>query len=94
MLQAIKTRRSRLACRRRAIFDAFVAILIATILSLPFTAWSAQGLLAELAPDFALKSFKGNNLRLSEYRGEVVLVNFWAFRCGKCREQLTVVDDL
>jgi len=30
------------------------------------------------APDFALKSDSGRNLRLSELRGQVVLVNFWA----------------
>jgi peroxiredoxin len=49
---------------------------------------------APAAPDFALKSTEGRNYRLSEYRGEVVAVVFWASWCGGCREQLAVLRDL
>ena len=40
------------------------------------------------APDFVLKSVTGGNLRLSEYRGQVVMLSFWATWCGDCRAQL------
>jgi len=39
-------------------------------------------------PDFALKTAGGDNQRLSEWRGEVVLLSFWAEWCGRCSEQL------
>ena len=43
---------------------------------------------ARAAPDFALKALDGYNYRLSEYRGDVVAVVFWASWCGGCRREL------
>lgn len=68
-------------------------ILLLSI-SAPSHSGSAEELLEQPAPDFALKSMSGNNLRLSEYRGEIVLVNFWATWCGACRDQLEALDKL
>jgi peroxiredoxin len=41
-----------------------------------------------VAPDFVLKATDGRNLRLSEYRGDVVIVTFSAAWCGACRSAL------
>jgi thiol-disulfide isomerase/thioredoxin len=40
------------------------------------------------APEFTERTLAGGNLRLSEHRGDVVLVGFWASWCGTCREYL------
>jgi len=48
----------------------------------------AYGLIGRAAPDFALHAAAGSNVRLSEHRGEVVVLSFWSSRCSPCRAQL------
>jgi peroxiredoxin len=48
------------------------------------------------APPFALKDLKGKTTRLADYRGKVVLLNFWYSTCPPCRKEtpdLTALHD-
>ena len=53
---------------------------------------AAPTIVGKEAPDFVLKSMDGRNLRLSEYRGQVVLVNFWARWAGDSRQEMPALD--
>jgi len=70
-----------------------------TIIALVFSVFAASslassGMEGQPAPDFALKSSTGENLRLSEFRGDVVMINFWATWCGPCRQEMPLLDEL
>ena len=49
-------------------------------------------LVGKEAPDFVLRSMDGKNRRLSEFRGQVVLVNFWARWAGDSRQEMAALD--
>jgi peroxiredoxin len=73
-------------------------LLLAMLLTanlLPALAVAASSVIpGQPAPDFVLKNTAGDNVRLSESRGDVVLLSFWAGWCGRCADQLQQLEQL
>jgi len=74
------------------------AVAVAVILALlGLMAWglkqAATGPLeAGMAPDFTLNTFEGETIRLSDLRGQVVVINIWASWCASCREEAAYLE--
>ncbi|HEU4403108.1 MAG TPA: TlpA disulfide reductase family protein [Candidatus Polarisedimenticolia bacterium] len=78
-------------------------VLLAGALASPTPVLAQQGRLREAyrarflgkpAPPFTLKDLKGRTVRLADYRGKVVLLNFWFSTCGPCRMETPDLIDL
>ena len=46
------------------------------------------------APDFTLPDLEGHSWQLSEFRGQTLLINFWATWCAPCRREMPALDRL
>ncbi len=53
-----------------------------------------RGLVGQAAPDFALRDMQGREVKLSQFKGQVVLLNFWASWCPPCREEMPSMETL
>src|SRR5208282_5149162 len=78
--------------RRLLALTGVVLLMTAAVAALAASA--AVSLVGRKAPDFVLPAVVGSNVRLSEYRGQAVIVSFWSSRCSVCARQLTLLDRL
>jgi len=82
----------RAAVLRTARMWAAMAIMLLTLSVIPGVNAAEAKDAAQNAPDFALRSLTGENIRLSEQRGSVVLLGFWARWCGDCRQAMQALN--
>jgi peroxiredoxin len=69
-----------------------LGLLLALAAAARSPAAAPYALIGQVAPNFALHAADGGNVRLSEHRGEVVVLSFWSSRCTPCRTQLSALS--
>jgi len=58
------------------------------------TALAAGGDASSTAPSFTLTTLDGKTSGLSAYKGQVVMLNFWATWCGPCQQEIPLLDQM
>jgi cytochrome c biogenesis protein CcmG/thiol:disulfide interchange protein DsbE len=69
-----------------------IFIIISFILSI--NALSANTPDNKKAPDFALKTLEGKTVKLSDYKGKIIIIDFWATWCPPCRKGIPDLIEL
>ncbi|MEE9524839.1 MAG: TlpA disulfide reductase family protein [Thermodesulfovibrionales bacterium] len=74
--------------KRKVLISIVVSVSMLLVLSFPGLLQAFSG----KAPPFTLKDIDGNTVSLSDYRGKIVIIDFWATWCHECEDSSPELD--
>jgi len=71
-----------------------ISLLLASVLTLGAPLGASGADTSSPAPAFTLSELGGQSASLSQYKGQVVMLNFWATWCGPCQQEMPLLDQM
>lgn len=90
---AIKRQKERNARATRLMLGIGGVLLVGMVMFIALSGSGGSGTGSGSAIDFDGRLLTGENMQLSDYRGEVVMLNFWATWCPPCRAEMPTIQD-
>jgi peroxiredoxin len=72
----------------------FIIVLCLTLFVGNAVSLEALPQIGKPAPDFVLNDINGKKVTLAEYKGKVIILNFWATFCGPCKAEMPSLNNL
>jgi peroxiredoxin len=69
-----------------------IALAVVILVSIACATSSSGRLAGPAAPDFSMRLFDGRQVSLADFRGQTVVLNFWATWCVPCREEMPMFE--
>jgi thiol-disulfide isomerase/thioredoxin len=85
---AIARRLARGSAKRAVV----LALLMAYVLLIGAAAQAQELVINGPAPNFTARTFDGRDVSLADYKGQVLIINFWATWCAPCKKELPLLD--
>ena len=72
----------------------FIIPIPSFIYAIPPAPWEIDEIIGQEAPAFTLEDLDGNSVSLQDYKGKVLLINFWATWCPPCKDEIPSLNQL
>lgn len=92
----MKEKKQKVEKRRLFIVLALLSLLLWAVYSLPRMQcnWGSGPKVGQKALSFEVPSRQGKKIKLKDFEGKVLLINFWATWCGPCRQEMPSLEAL
>ena len=86
--------RERVVVKEKKVLITILVLFLASVIAIQLFRPDGPVEVGREAPNFTLRDLDGGDVSLKEYRGKIVILDFWATWCGPCRMTMPIIDSL